>query len=179
MGIHLGQHHDSPFSKHHKKANTPFNFLRIIQGSMMFLRITSTPWGKNKNWTSIGTFSSCFILLTQQHFLNSRMFLKWRVGGGEPPDLFWGLSYLLIHFYSMNFTHVTSNLLPILSPRNISVFKAVFRIRIWIRWIRKICASWIRIRKNMQIHGQNINRKLQTKIFCSQSPSLNYKKKDV
>ena len=41
---------------------------------------------------------------------------------------------------------------------------AVLRIR--IRWIRKILASWIRIRKNMRIYGsgskwQNINQKLQ------------------
>ena len=37
-----------------------------------------------------------------------------------------------------------------------------------IRWIRKILASWIRIRKNMRIpgsKGQNINQKLQKKIF--------------
>ena len=41
---------------------------------------------------------------------------------------------------------------------------AVLRIR--IRWIRKILGSWIRIRKNMRIHGskeQNINQKLQKK----------------
>ena len=42
----------------------------------------------------------------------------------------------------------------------------MLRIRIQIRWIRKILASWIRIRKNMRIHksgskGQNIKQKLQ------------------
>ena len=48
--------------------------------------------------------------------------------------------------------------------------KAVLRIR-----IRKILASWIRIRKNMRIHGSYINKKLQTNIY-SQTPNLNYKK---
>ena len=42
---------------------------------------------------------------------------------------------------------------------------AVLRIPIRIRWIRKILASWIRIRENMRIYGsglnwQNINQKL-------------------
>ena len=48
------------------------------------------------------------------------------------------------------------------------VKKAVLKIR--IRWIRKILASCIRIRKNMRIYGsrskgQNINQKLQKKYF--------------
>jgi len=43
-------------------------------------------------------------------------------------------------------------------------FQVVLRIRIRIRWIRKIFASWIRLLKNMRIHGfrskrQNINPK--------------------
>ena len=48
-----------------------------------------------------------------------------------------------------------------------------------IRWIRKILASWIRIRKNMRIHGSGskgvINQKLpQKKLFYSQKPNLNF-----
>ena len=33
------------------------------------------------------------------------------------------------------------------------MFILVLRIRIRIRWIRKVLASWIRIRKNMRIQG--------------------------
>ena len=51
-------------------------------------------------------------------------------------------------------------------------------LRIRIRWIRKILASWIRIRirKNMRIHGsgakgQNINQKLQKKNLISKPKS--------
>ena len=51
---------------------------------------------------------------------------------------------------------------------------AVLRIRIRIRWIRKILDSWIR--KNMRIHGsgskgQNINQKLQKKMLFSKPKS--------
>ena len=49
------------------------------------------------------------------------------------------------------------------------------------RGIRKILASWNRIRKNRRIHGsgskgENIYKKLQKKIY-SQTPNLNFKKK--
>ena len=55
--------------------------------------------------------------------------------------------------------------------------KSVLRIRIC--WFRKILASWIRIRKNMQIHGsgfngENINQKLQKTNLYPQNPNLNY-----
>ena len=51
-------------------------------------------------------------------------------------------------------------------------------LRILIRWIRKILASWIRIRKNMRINGsgskgQNINQTAKKKSY-SQNPNLNY-----
>ena len=50
-----------------------------------------------------------------------------------------------------------------------NVFNSLLRIR-----IRKILASWIRIRKNMRIHGlskgQNINQKLQKKCFTLKTP---------
>ena len=41
--------------------------------------------------------------------------------------------------------------------------KPVLRIR--IRWIRKILASWIRIRKNMRIHGVKNQPKTAKKTF--------------
>ena len=55
-------------------------------------------------------------------------------------------------------------------------------LRIRIRWIRKILASWIRIRKNMRIQGsgskgQNINQKLQKKNLLSKPKSELLKKK--
>ena len=56
---------------------------------------------------------------------------------------------------------------------------AVLRIR--IRWIRKILASWIRIRKNMRIHGskgQNINQKLQQKKMLLIKPKSELLKKE-
>ena len=54
-------------------------------------------------------------------------------------------------------------------------------LRTRIRWIRKILASWIRIRKNMRIHGsgskgQNINQKLKKKILLSKPKSELLKK---
>ena len=54
-------------------------------------------------------------------------------------------------------------------------------LRIRIRWILKILASWIGIRKNMRIHasgskGQNINQKLQQKILLSKPKSELLKK---
>ena len=59
------------------------------------------------------------------------------------------------------------NLFLILStPSVISIIHPVLGIQ--IHWIRKILGSWIRIHKNMRIHGskgQNINQKLQKKIF--------------
>ena len=53
------------------------------------------------------------------------------------------------------------------------VKKAVLKIR--IHWIRKILASWIRLRKNIRIHGsrskgQNINQKLQKKTCLLSKP---------
>jgi len=39
---------------------------------------------------------------------------------------------------------------------------AVLRFRKRIRWIRKILASWIRIRKNMRIHGQGAKYRSKT-----------------
>ena len=53
-------------------------------------------------------------------------------------------------------------------PNLLKYIYLVLRIRIRICWIRKILASWIRIRKNMRIHGSgskghNINQKLQQK----------------
>ena len=61
-------------------------------------------------------------------------------------------------------------------------FKSVLRIR--IRWILKILASWIRIRKNVRIHGsgslmQNINQKLQKKTFLLQKPKSELMKKEI
>ena len=47
--------------------------------------------------------------------------------------------------------------------KNISSSRSVLRIRIRIRWIRKILASWIRIRKNMQIHDPDPRGKILTK----------------
>ena len=57
-------------------------------------------------------------------------------------------------------------------------------LRIRIRWIRKILASWIRIRKNMRIHesgskGQNINQKLPKKNLLSKPKSELFKKKII
>ena len=51
-------------------------------------------------------------------------------------------------------------------------YTAVLWIR--IRWIRKILASWIRIRKNMRIHDPDprgkINQKLQMKNWTLLAP---------
>ena len=52
-----------------------------------------------------------------------------------------------------------------------------------IRWIRKILASWIRIRKNMRIHGSGskgvINQKLpQKKTFLLPKPKSELLKKE-
>jgi len=44
-----------------------------------------------------------------------------------------------------------------------SCFFLVLRIR--IRWIRKILASWIRIRKNMRIQGAKYQPKTAKKTF--------------
>ena len=60
--------------------------------------------------------------------------------------------------------------LEVVKSLKMESFQAVLRIR--IRWIRKILASWIRLRKNVRIHGfgskgQNINQKkftLETQI---------------
>ena len=61
--------------------------------------------------------------------------------------------------------------LEVVKSLKMESFQAVLRIR--IRWIRKILASWIRLRKNVRIHGfgskgQNINQK---KIY-SRNPNL-------
>ena len=55
-------------------------------------------------------------------------------------------------------------------------FLSVLRIR--IRWIRKILASWIQIFKNIRIHGfrSNIEQKLK-KIVSSQNQNVNFWKK--
>ena len=60
----------------------------------------------------------------------------------------------------------------------------VLRIRILIRWIRKILASWIRIPKNMRIHesgskGQNINQKLQENNFTLKTQIWTIEKRDI
>ena len=54
--------------------------------------------------------------------------------------------------------------------------KPVLRIR--IRWIRKILASWIRIRKNMRIRiqGAKYYQKLQKKVLLSKPKSELLKK---
>ena len=60
------------------------------------------------------------------------------------------------------------------SMNSLPIFWVVLRIR--IRWIRKILGSWIRIRKNMQIQGQNINQKLNKNILLSKPKSELMKK---
>ena len=47
-------------------------------------------------------------------------------------------------------------------------------LRIRIRMIRKVLASWIRIRKNIRIHEAKYQPKLQQKKNYSQNPNLNY-----
>ena len=70
--------------------------------------------------------------------------------------------------YKSCFRTKTIFLVEISGHFTIHVLQPVLRIR--IRWIRKILASWIRIRKNMRIHGsgstrQNINQKLNKTKF--------------
>ena len=58
--------------------------------------------------------------------------------------------------------------------------KSVLKIRIRIRWIRKILASWIRIWKKADLRigskGQNINRKLQNKVLTFKTQIWTIKK---
>ena len=63
----------------------------------------------------------------------------------------------------------------------IGLLEEVFRIR--IRCISKTLASWIQIRINMRIHGsglkwQNINQKLQKKLFTLK-PKTEHLKKEI
>jgi len=61
------------------------------------------------------------------------------------------------------------------------VLRAVLRIR--IRWIRKILASWIRIHKNMRIRGSGSKGKNQPKTeketFLLLKPKSELQKKRV
>jgi len=55
-------------------------------------------------------------------------------------------------------------------------------LRIRIRWIHKILAFWIQIRKNMRIHGsgskwQNINQTMPKKTFLLLKPKSELLKK--
>ena len=62
--------------------------------------------------------------------------------------------------------------------RNSQIKKLHSVLRIRIRWIRKILASWIRIRKNMRIQGAKYQPKTKKKTFSLSKPKSELLKKE-
>ena len=93
----------------------------------------------------------------QEFFRGGLHFFLHRGGGSAPvgPE-----TPLKFHWSGMGLAPKPHPWIRIWPPLRVGMFNAVLRIR--IRWIRKILASWIRIRirKNMLIHGSGSASKL-------------------